>query len=185
MTETASENLTQEASLPFNSSILTSVDLRQFVRERLPEYMVPSAFELLAELPLLPNGKVDRRALPAPARAAKDAEAVYVPPGTEMEKLLAKIWAEVLKLEHVGIHDNFFDLGGHSFVAIKAHYKLCQELQQEIPLLKVFEHPTIHTLAMFLNDHKHAVVPDAGPQSKDWAEKRRNALKRQRQMRSN
>jgi hypothetical protein len=167
------------------SAILTSRELRDFTRERLPEYMVPSAFELLNELPRLPNGKLNLRALPAPAQGLNAPDKAYVPPGTEMERLLVSIWSEALKRDQVGIHDNFFDLGGHSFLAIKAHYRLTQEINQEVPLLKFFEHPTVHTLAKYLSDNQ-AVAQVSDPQpSRDWAEKRRGGLRRQRQMRGN
>jgi FkbM family methyltransferase len=167
--------------------ILTSDDLRGFARERLPEYMAPSAFVVLREFPLLPNGKVNRRALPAPGQMQSSASSNYVPPGTEMEIMLASLWSEVLKVERVGIHDNFFDLGGHSFLAIKAHYRLSQQMKTDIPLLKVFEHPTIHSLAQFLSESPQPTAQDAAEiagQSRDWAEKRKDALRRQRQMRS-
>jgi len=166
--------------------VLTSNDLRGFARERLPEYMVPSAFVILPEFQLLPNGKVNRRALPAPEQVQSSASSNYVPPGTEMEIMLASLWSEVLKVEHVGIHDNFFDLGGHSFLAIKAHHRLSQQLQIDIPLLKVFEHPTVHSLAQFLSDNQQPAVQSAeeiAGQSRDWAEKRKDALRRQRQVR--
>jgi amino acid adenylation domain-containing protein/FkbM family methyltransferase len=166
------------------NSILTSGELRNFSRERLPEYMVPSVFELLTELPRLPNGKLNLRALPAPGHGVNESDKTYVPPGTEMERLLVLIWSEALKLDQVGIHDNFFDLGGHSFLAIKAHYRLTQEINQEVPLLKFFEHPTVHTLAKYLNDNQAAEVSDS-QSSRDWAEKRKDGLRRQRQMRGN
>jgi FkbM family methyltransferase len=166
------------------NSILTSGDLRNFMRERLPEYMVPSVFEILNELPRLPNGKLNLRALPASSPGVNESGRAYVPPGTEMERLLASIWAEALKLDQVGIHDNFFDLGGHSFLAIKAHYRLTQEINQDVPLLKFFEHPTVHTLAKYLSANQAAELPDAQP-SRDWAEKRKSSLRRQRQMRGN
>jgi len=166
------------------NSILTSGELRNFMRERLPEYMVPSGFELLTELPRLPNGKLNLRALPAPTHGVNESDKAYVPPGTEMERLLVSIWSEALKLEQVGIHDNFFDLGGHSFLAIKAHYRLTQELNQEVPLLKFFEHPTVHTLAKYLSDNQAVELPDSQA-SRDWAEKRKVGLRRQRQMRGN
>jgi hypothetical protein len=105
----------------------------------------------------------------------------YVPPGTELERLLTAIWSDVLKRDQIGIHDNFFDLGGHSFLAIKAHYRLVQELHQEIPLLRIFEYSTVHTLAKYLGENGRAPVIDA-EQSEDWAAKRRNALRRQRQV---
>jgi hypothetical protein len=168
--------------VPRNGTALTAGELRGFMRERLPEYMVPSTFESLVELPLLPNGKVNRRALPVPLQTFAPSEVAYVPPGTEMERLLTSIWTDVLKRDQIGIHDNFFDLGGHSFLAIKAHYRLTQELQKEIPLLRIFEYPTVHTLASFLGENGRTHVISA-EQSGDWAEKRRAALRRQRQAR--
>ncbi|HEX2271004.1 MAG TPA: phosphopantetheine-binding protein, partial [Pyrinomonadaceae bacterium] len=165
-------------STPANGSELSATALRRFMRERLPDYMVPSAFEILEQLPLLPNGKVDRRALAVPAYVAAESEVAYVPPGTELERLLTTIWSDVLKRDQIGIHDNFFDLGGHSFLAIKAHYQLVQQLKREIPLLRMFEYPTVHTLAKFLGENSGPQIE--AEQSDDWAQKRRNALQRQR-----
>ncbi len=166
------------------NSSLSAAALRGFMRERLPEYMVPSAFEFLEELPLLPNGKVNRKALSAPDQIATESEVAYVPPGTELEKMLFSIWSRVLNREQIGIHDNFFDLGGHSFLAIKAHHELVQQLRQDIPLLRMFEYPTVHTLAQSLAENEQSQVMDA-KQSDDWAQKRRDALRRQRAARSN
>ncbi|HEX9142910.1 MAG TPA: non-ribosomal peptide synthetase, partial [Candidatus Binatia bacterium] len=102
----------------------TVTALRRTLAERLPEYMVPSAFVLLSALPLLPNGKIDQRSLPAPGNSRPELEESFVAPRTPAEVLLAEIWAEVLKLEGVGIHDNFFDLGGHSLLATQVMSRL-------------------------------------------------------------
>ena len=92
-------------------------ELRSFLKAKLPEYMVPSIFMFLDALPLTPNGKIDRKALPAPDQSSPELGASYVAPRTAEEELIAEIWAEVLKVDKVGIHDNFFDLGGHSLKA--------------------------------------------------------------------
>jgi hypothetical protein len=167
--------LVQSPAANGNSS-LTAGALRRFMRERLPEYMVPSTFEFLEELPLLPNGKVNRKALPVPDQIATESEVAYVPPATELEKTLASIWSGVLNREQIGIHDNFFDLGGHSFLAIKAHHELVQQLKQEIPLLRMFEYPTVHTLAKFVGENSYSQTISV-EQTEDWAEKRKTALR--------
>ncbi|UFP93830.1 amino acid adenylation domain-containing protein [Gloeobacter morelensis MG652769] len=119
--------------------------LRQYLRERLPQYMVPSAFVYLAALPLTPNGKVDRTALPPSAgRQQLDPDVV---PRTPLEQQIAAIWAQVLGVEAVGRHDNFFDLGGHSLLATQVRSRLREELQVELSLRPLFETPTVAGLA--------------------------------------
>ncbi|WP_186066623.1 non-ribosomal peptide synthetase/type I polyketide synthase [Burkholderia gladioli] len=119
--------------------------LRGLLRQRLPEYMMPSAFVELDALPLTANGKIDLRALPAPSFAADRAE--HVAPRTPLEELLAGIWARVLKLDRVGVHDNFFDLGGHSLSATQVVAELREHLPMELPLRAFFEAPTIEAFA--------------------------------------
>ncbi|MDB4947768.1 MAG: Malonyl CoA-acyl carrier protein transacylase [Gemmatimonadetes bacterium] len=120
--------------------------LRTFLRERLPEYMVPSAWVRLPVLPHTPNGKVDKRALPAPdAHAAGDEG--YVAPRTPSEQVLASLWAEVLGVERVGLRDNFFELGGHSLLATRVMSRLRESLQVEMPLRAMFDAPTVEALA--------------------------------------
>ncbi len=124
-------------------------ELRRFLRHGLPDYMVPSAFVRLDELPLLPNGKVDRRALPAPRTAAPRATAaVRKLPRTELEQTLAELWCKVLDVEVVGLHDNFFDLGGHSLLAARLHRLLVERLERDdVTVVDLFQYPTIDALA--------------------------------------
>lgn len=124
-------------------------DLRAFIRQRLPDFMVPSAFVTLAVLPLTPNGKVDRRALAvAPADPRADRERERVPPRTHQEKALAGIFAEVLKLERIGVHDNFFELGGHSVLGIQVIARVRKVFRVELPLRRLFEEPTVAGLCV-------------------------------------
>jgi SAM-dependent methyltransferase/acyl carrier protein len=126
-------------------------ELRQALAERLPEAMVPSLFIPLAELPLTPNGKVDRQALPAPDAARQALAPAYVGPTNAVEQLLVELWAEVLSMDRVGIHDNFFtELGGHSLLATQLVSRLRDALQMEIPLQAIFELPTVAQLAGWL-----------------------------------
>ncbi|MGH8718630.1 MAG: non-ribosomal peptide synthetase, partial [Burkholderiales bacterium] len=128
-----------------------SGDLRDFLRRKLPDYMLPSAFVFLDTLPFTANGKVDRRALPAPERTIRP-EQDFVAPRTPNEQALAAIWAEVLKIDRVGIHDNFFDLGGHSLLATRVIARARQALHCELPLRALFEAPTIERLAVKITD---------------------------------
>jgi amino acid adenylation domain-containing protein len=123
------------------------VELRRFLETRLPEYMVPSFFVFLDTLPLNPNGKIDRRALPAPNISDIRLSTNFVLPQNSTEEVLASIWAKMLRLEQVGIHDNFFELGGHSLLATQVMSRVRQALQIDIPLQILFENPTIATLA--------------------------------------
>jgi hypothetical protein len=125
-------------------------DLRQFLRDRLPDYMIPSAFVVLDRLPLTENGKVNRRALPAPSEAAPPSGVRYVAPQSKLEQIIAQIWQRVLGVAQVGIHDNFFDLGGHSLLMAQAHSQLRETLQYDLPLVKLLEYPTISALAGYI-----------------------------------
>jgi len=120
-------------------------DLREHLRRSLPDYMVPSAFVVLEALPLTANGKVDRKALPAPEGRPDVAE--YEGPRTPTEEVLAGIWCEILKLDRVGVHDNFFELGGHSLLAMRVVARLREAFKVELPLRTLFEGPTVRGLA--------------------------------------
>jgi amino acid adenylation domain-containing protein len=121
--------------------------LRAWVKEHLPEYMLPSAVVLLDALPLTANGKVDRRALPAPAPLRQGDASELAEPRTEVERLMAAIWAEVLRLERVYADDNFFDLGGHSLLATQLVTRVREAFRIELPLQRIFEAPTVARLA--------------------------------------
>ncbi|MBN3816192.1 amino acid adenylation domain-containing protein [Paraburkholderia sp. Se-20369] len=125
--------------------------LREHLAARLPEYMVPAAFVVLDALPLTPNGKLDRRALPEPDDDAF-VQAQYEAPQGDIEQTVATLWAELLGVERVGRHDNFFALGGHSLIAIRMVSRLANETGKVLPLRKVFEVPTIAELALALAD---------------------------------
>ena len=122
-------------------------ELRRSLHERLPAYMVPSVFVFLDRLPLTANGKVDRRALPAPERCRQEPKEGVLEARTVTEQLLAQIWSEVLKVEPIGIHDNFFELGGHSLLATQVVSRIRAAFQTELPLRSLFEMPTIESLA--------------------------------------
>ena len=130
----------------------TVSELRGFLEEKLPEYMVPSAFVLLDVMPLTPHGKVDRRALPAPDGTRPELNKPFVAPRTPTEKLLAEIWAQVLGVEPIGVQDNFFDLGGHSLLATQIMFRLRDTFQAEISLRTLFEKPTIEDLALAVEE---------------------------------
>ncbi len=127
--------------------ILTPLTLRQQLKERLPQYMVPAAFVLLEKFPLTSNGKIDRKALPAFTHEVTQVSHDFVSPRTETEQRLATIWSELLKVESVGINDNFFDLGGHSLLAIKAVSRIRDVFEVDLPAQVLFENSTIAELA--------------------------------------
>jgi amino acid adenylation domain-containing protein len=154
-------------------------DLRASLRRRLPEPMIPAALVALPALPLLPGGKIDRRVLermaePSPAAAREPAA-----PRSETERLLAGLWAEVLGLEKVGIDDSFFDLGGHSLLLARVQTLLADRLGRQVPLLKLIEHPTVGSLAAWLEGERET-APAAGGESRDRVARQRQALDLQR-----
>jgi len=141
-------------------------EFREYLRRKLPEYMIPSAFMFLEALPLMPNGKVDRKSLPAPDRDGDKLEQAYAAPRSPTEEILAGIWAEVLKLNQVGVHDNFFDLGGHSLLATQVVSRIRGSFKIDFPLRKIFETPTIAGLAGGMEKTKNvgnlAEIPGIG-----------------------
>jgi iturin family lipopeptide synthetase A len=132
---------------PLDGEILTPATLRKRLKERLPSHMIPAAFMLLEKLPLTSNGKVDRQALPALSHDRVPAAPSAAGPSTETEKALAAIWRELLNIESIGVHDDFFDLGGQSLVAIKAVSRIRDAFDVDLPLRNLFERPTVAGLA--------------------------------------
>jgi amino acid adenylation domain-containing protein len=142
----------------------TAADLRTAVRQWLPDYMVPSAFVLLDSMPRTPNGKINRKALPAPdIDQARVVGAAYVPPETELQRTIAQVWSSVLRLEQVGLHDNFFDLGGHSFLLLKVHQQLSALLEKPISVADLFRFPNVHSLARHLSEQAEMADRPSAP----------------------
>ena len=121
--------------------------LRSFLRQSLPDYMMPSVFVVLESLPITPGGKVDRQALAALASSRSEADGVTAPPRTEIEEMVATVWSEILRKEGIGAHDSFFELGGHSLLSIQAVSRLRETFRVELPLRDLFDHPTVAGLA--------------------------------------
>jgi uncharacterized protein YbdZ (MbtH family)/acyl carrier protein len=137
-------------AVPLQAPAPTVGDLRHFLKERLPDYMVPSAFVILESLPLTPNGKVDRKLLPAPDLKSLLQKSDFVAPQTPTEKLVASIWAEVWGVEQLSINDNFFELGGHSLLATQLLSKLSYHFGVNLPLSKLFETPTVAGFSSYI-----------------------------------
>jgi len=143
-------------------------ELRGFLKERLPDYMIPSAFVPMEAMPLTPNGKIDRHALLNQLSGYQLSEKTFVAPRTPEEELLASIWSSVLGLEKVGIHDNFFELGGHSLLATQIVSRIRDSFSVELPLHHLFESPTIAGLTEQLKVvHRDQSLPPITPLKRD------------------
>jgi acyl carrier protein len=154
-------------------------NILQFLHERMPNYMVPSSYVLLESMPVTTHGKIDRKALPPPKRIDAETEENFVPPRTPVEELLAGIWAELLNLERVSIHDNFFDLGGRSLNATQLMSRIRNTLQIELPLDSLFNTPTVAGLASLVEKTRSISqapqvrrVPRDGPLPLSFAQQR-------------
>ena len=141
----------------------------------LPEYMVPSVFVPLESFPLTPNGKVDRKALPSPDGQQLSVSTNYVSPATNKELVIARrSWQEVLKVQKVGLNDNFFDLGGHSLLLVQVQSRLRNRLNRDIMLIDLFQRPTVGSLAEFLENENGSTPMFANV--KERVRKQREAL---------
>jgi acyl-coenzyme A synthetase/AMP-(fatty) acid ligase/acyl carrier protein len=153
-------------------------DLRTHLAQKLPEYMVPSAFVFLAGFPLTVNGKLDRDALPAPGSERPHLASEYVAPESDLEKLLAGLWKTALRQDQVSVNDNFFDLGADSLMLTTVHRRLQVELKREIPITELFQFPTIRSLAERLGqNHEDTGLSD---KTQARAQLQRAALARNR-----
>jgi amino acid adenylation domain-containing protein len=161
-----------------NAPAPTTEDLRAFVKEKLPDYMVPSVFIWLSALPLSASGKVDRRALPAPDPSHRHNGKAYVAPQSETEIAIAAVWQEVLEVAEISRDDNFFDLGGDSFRVYEVHTKLRARLPYELSILDLFRYPTIETLARHFSEQTAAGT--SFQQTQDRAARRQQAANRRK-----
>jgi amino acid adenylation domain-containing protein len=142
--------------VPHSEQTVSSEELRRFVQQELPDYMVPSVFVFLDTLPLTPNGKIDRRALPAPDATRLDAVKTYVSPRDELELQLAKIWERTLGIHPIGINDNFFELGGNSLLSVKLIVQIKQAFDRHLSVVTLFQAQTIDRLATVLREERWA-----------------------------
>ncbi len=140
--------------VPAEMSPPTVSTLRHALAEKFPDYMIPSAFVMLRALPLTPNGKVDRSALPAPEGTRPDLDTPFAAPRTVVEEELTQIWAEVLSFHQVGIHDNFFDLGGHSLTAAQIIARVVKRFQLELSIQSLFQAPTVAEMAAVITQRQ-------------------------------
>jgi hypothetical protein len=137
-------------------------ELRAFLGERLPDYMIPSAIMILDMMPLTPTGKLDRNALPSPGRSRPKLDVPFVAPRTAAERQLAQIWAEVLALDQVGIHDNFLDLGGHSLMATQIVSRIITGLRVELAVKSMLDAPTVAEMAIVITQNEAQKAGEEG-----------------------
>ncbi len=133
-----------------HNAALVSSELSRFLKDKLPPYMIPSQFVLIDEIPKTPNGKIDRKALPAPQMERPDLGETYIGPRTDMEKAIAEVWADILGIGRIGIHDNFFELGGHSLLGLQLVMRLESLFTMRIPLATLLEAQTVEKQAALI-----------------------------------
>jgi len=153
--------------------------LRNVLKQKLPNYMVPASFVFLNHFPLTPNGTVDPLALPVPDALNPQLETTYVAPQTELEQIIATVWQQVLHLEKVGVEDSFFDLGGHSLLMAQAQSKLREVVDREVSIIELFKYPTISSLAKYLSEEPEE--KSSLGQSQERVKKQKDAINRQKQ----
>jgi acyl carrier protein len=146
--------------VPVRQTVVRADALRALLSEKLPDHMIPSSFVVLDSIPVTSTGKVDRNALPAPSRTRPELHTSFVAPRTFFEKELAQVWAEILMLDVVGIHDNFFDLGGHSLAATRIVSRVIKTFQVDVPLQALFAAPTVAEMAAMITEHQAKKMGD-------------------------
>ncbi|HTR47545.1 MAG TPA: beta-ketoacyl synthase N-terminal-like domain-containing protein, partial [Verrucomicrobiae bacterium] len=147
--------------VPRGAKKLTAGELRRYLAEKLPDYMLPAALVMMDQLPLNANGKIDQQALPGWEGGEREEMAESAIPQSGLQRQIAGIWQELLKVGRVGIEDNFFDLGGHSLLLTKVHARLVEALHRDIAIVDLFRFPTVKSLAMFLSDEHEEAQPAA------------------------
>ena len=140
--------------VPQDNFIPSVLELRDFLKKKIPEFMVPSAFVFLEALPLTPNGKLDRKALPVPDQGRRELDHDFVAPRSSVEKQLAEIWSNILRIDRVGIHDNFFVLGGHSLLAVTLVVEVNKRFNTNLPLGAIYQYQTVEELEIMLSSGK-------------------------------
>jgi natural product biosynthesis luciferase-like monooxygenase protein len=157
-------------------------DLRASLKQTLPSYMIPSAFVVLDALPLTTNGKVNRKALPAPDRERQEAATVYIAPASDLERVISEVWQQLLGLSQVSTRDNLFELGANSLLMVQANGRLKAALGRELSLVEMFRFPSISTLAGHLASGSDgaAATSEAADHGKTRGQHRRDALLRRR-----
>jgi acyl-CoA synthetase (AMP-forming)/AMP-acid ligase II/acyl carrier protein len=136
---------------PFNRQKPNITELQSYLRQKLPNYMIPSRFVFLKSMPLLPNGKIDRLALPTPDRLRPELATDYVAPKSDLERCIADIWQELLRIDQIGINDDFFELGGHSLLATQLLSRINKIFKITLPLKRIFEASTVKTIAILID----------------------------------
>jgi acyl carrier protein len=153
--------------VPSDKSEPATSEMRSFLQEKLPEYMVPAAFVILDALPLTPSGKVDRKALPAPDGSATERQKEFVAPETILEQRLAEIWSKVLGVERVSVEDNFFELGGTSLLATEAIYQINKAFQMHLSARDLFQATTVASLALLIEEILIAELEQEGMETQE------------------
>ncbi|MGE5341221.1 MAG: non-ribosomal peptide synthetase [Candidatus Omnitrophota bacterium] len=166
------------AYIVFDGESIQSNQLREWLGKRVPEYMIPAVFEAVESIPLTLNGKVDKDALPVPLSWSRPAlEVDYKAPQTQIEQTIAGVWQEFLRLDKIGIHDNFFDMGGHSLLVTQVHSRLSEiyKDRKELTIVDMFRFPTIVALAEYIGGNSETKAPDVYRKIRERAEKQQKA----------